>query len=765
MSLRLITATRALLVSILATLLVAVPATVGAGTAAADAVTPTGCTPYMAYLVPGTWETNPGADPARPVGMLAPVGQKLKDSYGSQITVQFVNYSASAFDKGLTYTASEANGVQRLRQLMARCPDAESVLGGYSQGADIAGDVAWQAGRGQGPVPASQISAVGLVADPKRGGAQQVGPNPGGHGIAGTRPGGFGVLTDRVREICVPGDLYCAVNSSKDSFLAGLGRTLGSGSNGETGTPTQVAAATGDPSTGPVPSVSGGTTTPTAPGTAPAVSTTPASSADALTSDYSGADLAGVAPMATDLAQQVGALRSQGGTGQLTSGAQATQLASLGSMATKIASSLAPVADTQKWVATTPGAQKYLQTATPDSTAGKARSLLSTFDAMDVPAVMSTASSIAGTIARSVGSTPAATTAAPQDADTTNPQGAGEGSASPATGDALPGSTGTTPTGSTSAGTDLSGAGSAGTGAAGLDPSAGAAGTAGTALDARTGQTPDLGALASSAATLVSQVAPLNATDKTNLTAAASILGVLKPDTVINQGLNVVSAVAGTDYQGIVANLAALPQTIFRGDIAGAHRIAGDLNNQFRPWVVMASKIDFATAAQIVGMIPDTSGVAPIASLVLGLLGNLDIIRLARDVGQIQEVAWQVLQSKNLFALTQLLPIGLDLASVALGVLEPGAKMSPSMLGAGATPAQQQLATAAQGQDMSSMFGSLTQLVSSQGAQDLSKLVGEGLTAASFYASGTHGSYNKLLIDGKNALQWLVDFFLHALGG
>ena len=759
MSLRLITATRALLVSILAALLVAVPATVGAGTAAADAVTPTGCTPYMAYLVPGTWETNPGADPTRPIGMLGPVGQKLKDSYGSQITVLFVNYSASAFDKGLTYTASEANGVQRLRQLMARCPAAESVLGGYSQGADVAGDVAWQASRGQGPVPASQISAVGLVADPKRGGAQQVGPNPGGHGIAGTRPGGFGVLTDRVREICVPGDLYCAVNSSKDSFLAGLGRTLGSGSNGETGTPTQVAAATGDPTTGDVPTVTGSTITTTAPGTAPAVSTSPPSSADALTSDYSGADLAGVAPMATDLAQQVGALRSQGGSGQLTSGAQATQLASLGSMATKIASSLAPVADTQKWVASTPGAQKYLQAATPDSTAGKARSLLSTFDAMNVPAVMSTASSIAGTIARSVGSTPAAATAAaPQDADTTNPQGAGEGSASPATGDALPGTT----TDTTSTGTDPTGVGT-GSGATGLDPVA--AGTTGSALGAGTGQTPDLGALASSAATLVSQVAPLNATDKTNLTAAASILGVLKPDTVINQGLNVVSAVAGTDYQGIVANLAALPQTIFRGDIAGAHRIAGDLNNQFRPWVVMASKIDFATAAQIVGMIPDTSGVAPIASLVLGLLGNLDIIRLARDVGQIQEVAWQVLQSKNLFALTQLLPIGLDLASVALGVLEPGAKMSPAMLGAGATPAQQQLATAAQGQDTSSMFGSLTQLVSSQGAQDLSKLVGEGLTAASFYASGTHGSYNKLLIDGKNALQWLVDFFVRALGG
>ena len=133
------------------------------------------------------------------------------------------------------------------------------------------------------------------------------------------------------------------------------------------------------------------------------------------------------------------------------------------------------------------------------------------------------------------------------------------------------------------------------------------------------------------------------------------------------------------------------------------------------------------------------STAAAIASVVLGLLGNLDIVRLARNVGQLQEVAWQVLESHNLMALTQLLPIALDLASVALGVLEPGAKMSPDLLGAGATPQQQALATASQGQDMAGMFGSLTQLVSSQGAQDLSKLVGEGLTAATFYASNAHG--------------------------
>ncbi|MCK0515757.1 hypothetical protein [Williamsia sp. DF01-3] len=257
----------------------------------------------------------------------------------------------------------------------------------------------------------------------------------------------------------------------------------------------------------------------------------------------------------------------------------------------------------------------------------------------------------------------------------------------------------------------------------------------------------------------------MNSADKTALTSASTVLGGLKPEVLIGQGLNVVTAVTSTDYRGIVAGLQRLPQQIFTGDIPGAHKTAGDLNNQLSPWVTMAAQIDFKTAAKLVALIPDPSGTTQIASVVLGLLGNLDIVRLARNVGQLQEVAWQVLESHNLMALTQLLPIALDLASVALGVLEPGAKMSPDLLGAGATPQQQALATASQGQDMAGMFGSLTQLVSSQGAQDLSKLAGEGLTAATFYASNAHGQYDKLIIDGKTALDWLYDFFREALGG
>lgn len=747
---------RAVLLAASATTVVAM-STVTSGPASAATALGSGCTQYMAYLVPGTWETSPSADPSKPAGLLGAVGEKLKRSYGSTITVIYPNYSASAFDKGKTYAQSESEGVARLQDLIKRCPSSQNVLGGYSQGADVAGDVAWQIGHGKGPVDPGKVDAVGLVADPKQGNAQVAGPTPDGQGIAGTRDGGFGELEQKVRQLCAPGDLYCSTNSAQHSFLAGLGQTLGSAGNGETTTGTTPAAAA------PV-STSGSN------GSSPAATTPDVSG---LTSDYSRTDLPGTVATADALATGLGQLAEQGAP---VSGGQASQLAAVASLAGQILETFTAVADTQQWVTTTPGAATYVHGADPSTPAGQANSLLSTLNAMDIPAILNTATTIASGISQALGSSPtvplapaaATTTTAPSSTSTTTTSTSAESSTTTpsTTASSLPTTEGGDEAAVVDPGSSLPGSGTGegsapwqGTSALPTPGSTTGTGSAGTST------TPDIAGLTASAAQLVAQVAPLSAADKTALNSASSVLGGLKPDVLIGQGLNVITAVTSTDYAGIVANLQALPQQIFTGNIAGAHKISGDLNNQLSPWVTMAAQVDFATAAKLVALIPDTSGTTAIASLVLGLLGNLDIIRLAKNVGQIQEVAWQVLETRNLLALTQLLPIGLDLASVALGVLQPGAKMSPDLLGTGASPQQQQLATASQGQDMTAMFGSLTQLVSSQGAQDLSKLVGEGLTAATFYASNAHGSYDKLVIDGKPALDWLYDFFRTALGG
>lgn len=669
-----------------------------------------GCTPVMAYLVPGTWETSKSADPRKPRGMLASVGEKLKRDYGSSITVLYPNYEASAFDKGKTYAESEREGVERVSALMRQCPDSRNILGGYSQGADAAGDIAWQIGQGRGPVSCTSVEGVGLVADPKRGTNKVVGKQLTGTGISGSRPGGYGCMASKIDWFCAENDKYCNI-TGKNPLLASLGKTLGSTMNGET-----------DPFT----------------------------AVGNLVSDFSNVDLAGSTATASKLSKSAQALRkrSPNSTGD------ASDLATLGSLAGQLVQTFEPILSTQQWVAKTPGARQRLAVAKPGTRAAQANSVLTKLGTMDVQGIVRSASKIAGTVSTALGSSP-----------TVPVRAADETSVSPATTSTPTLPTTTVPDVSTTTSTDETVPTTSGGTTDSRDRELSTTEPGSTTGGLTTSSNADLTGLASTALGLVSQVAPLDSANKQSLQVASSVLGTVRTDTIISQGLNVVSAVVGTDYMGIVNNLALLPQQLFRGDIRGAHRTAGTLNNQFSPWVKMAAQLDFKTASAVVGMIPDPAGYCAIASLVLSLIGNVDIVRLARDVGQIQEVAWSVLETGNLLALTQLLPIGLDLASVAVGVLSPGQKMSADLLGGGATPQQTQLAQATAGQDMSSLFSSVSGLANSQGAKDLSRLVSEGLDAASFFASGVHTDYGKTKVVGNmTALDILYNFFRKALG-
>ncbi|GAA2464850.1 cutinase family protein [Nocardia seriolae] len=199
------------------------------GEAPADTPAARTCTPYTAIFAPGTWETRPDADPSVPVGMLRPIGDGLQRQFGPDITVLYTPYAASAFDQGLSYAQSLSTLEDRLHQMVSGlCATTRLILAGYSQGADGIGALATEIGNGAGPISADRVAGVGLLADPHRDPSTTLSlgdPQP-GHGIAGPRDQDFGALTDRVRTLCVDGDLYCSLNAASSPFLAALGRVL-----------------------------------------------------------------------------------------------------------------------------------------------------------------------------------------------------------------------------------------------------------------------------------------------------------------------------------------------------------------------------------------------------------------------------------------------------------------------------------------------------------------------------------------------------------
>lgn len=122
------------------------------------------------------------------------------------------------------------------------------------------------------------------------------------------------------------------------------------------------------------------------------------------------------------------------------------------------------------------------------------------------------------------------------------------------------------------------------------------------------------------------------------------MLSVLKPTVVVNQVLNVATGITSLDILGILTNLTVLPRRVAALDARGAHEVAGQLNNQLSPLLTMAAAVDLTWVSQVLSVIPDPSGATQIAALVATILANVDVIKLANIVGQIQEIAWAAVE-------------------------------------------------------------------------------------------------------------------------
>jgi hypothetical protein len=282
-------------------------------------------------------------------------------------------------------------------------------------------------------------------------------------------------------------------------------------------------------------------------------------------------------------------------------------------------------------------------------------------------------------------------------------------------------------------------------------------------------------ALSAALGTLASSTSALTGLGADVLSQASGVLSLLKPATLIDQ----ITSVA-TNTVGFAANIPQIldtarrigtavtdPATDVPGKVRAVHDIFRTLNDLCQPLVRLAAGIDLSMVAPLVRMIPDPTGTTQIASLVLSLLSHLDVVGLARQVGTLQENLWHIVETLtgggDLLAIggafAEVVPTLLGFASLAVNTLTGSAATTdPSLLD---TPT----GAVGQARDLAGIADVLLQSVTSQGAADLTQLVSEGLSAADFFTSGAHQSYDSYVVDsaGRTALDWLTDWFTNRI--
>ncbi|MFC9436482.1 cutinase family protein [Nocardia sp. NPDC057030] len=268
---------------------------------------------------------------------------------------------------------------------------------------------------------------------------------------------------------------------------------------------------------------------------------------------------------------------------------------------------------------------------------------------------------------------------------------------------------------------------------------------------------PDAATLTVKVEAMVDQIAPLADLPAAILGSATKILAMLKPTMLVDQTLDVVANVTALDFGAIMANLALLPQKVAAMDAQGAHQVAGALNNQFKPLVDLVASADLKSVAQVLSAVPNAQGYVQIAASMTAILSNVDVIRMATLVGQIQEIAWSVVEklvpppgqapdpAGAAAVLSGLLPVGLELATVAGGLLT---------------------SNNSQHLDLDELSDALAKTAPPKVGINLLALIRDGLSAATFFSSNAHINYGALIVDdsGRNAIQWLGDWMNGQIG-
>lgn len=255
----------------------------GSGTPAQAEPAPSAeCADVVGLAVPGTWETNAGADRNVVPGMLANISGPVTEAVARESTTVASTRTTSASSRtsstashsgqsirwesvpyiaevggaiagpftgnSATLSESSQSGMSALSaradEIGNMCPLTKFIILGYSQGALVAGDFLSEVGNRRGTISPESILAGALLSDPKRSASTStpdvdssslgsltstklrpqnetfVGSEPGGRGVLGEREGGMGVLAERVVSVCATSDTICSLSSQSKVVAA-----------------------------------------------------------------------------------------------------------------------------------------------------------------------------------------------------------------------------------------------------------------------------------------------------------------------------------------------------------------------------------------------------------------------------------------------------------------------------------------------------------------------------------------------------------------
>jgi hypothetical protein len=174
----------------------------GVATLSSAQALPDSCRPVTVYAVDGQGGSS---------DVLKGVTDPLARQFGEKVSVVTV----PAPPTGGSFASAESEAVGSLATAVGEhvdgCPTGSLMLFGYSQGAQVAGDLASRVGTGLEPrIPAKLVQAVGLFGDPARSPRTRAVPDgTTGQGALPPRAVGFGSLDARTIEVCAPGDPVC----------------------------------------------------------------------------------------------------------------------------------------------------------------------------------------------------------------------------------------------------------------------------------------------------------------------------------------------------------------------------------------------------------------------------------------------------------------------------------------------------------------------------------------------------------------------------